>query len=274
MPEANAQIGRVFQPSDAPSARMAELENAKNFSSRLDPNLLREPDYYVYVYTVSPREFIVERPPHLKRLIVRACPRGEKYAMVTRIAHPFQQPDYDGNGELIARSHDARKVAMDICNPSNITLDQDAQIDMTYAEGTNLTRQGIFWSLHNPPTDEEVNAAIARKETYYRGLLERARALEHVNPRELELTLTPDYHAAADYFNVETSWHKTMVRPDACPHCGDPVRPGVAFHKNAMDTICVLDWRRAVDAGVKTKADVPESQRWWKEAPRNEKAAG
>jgi len=283
MADATATLGRTFSPDAAPSAALAGSENSKNFSSHVDPNLLRKPEYFVYLYSVSGREFTVELPPHIRRLIIRACPAGQPWTLVTKLAHPFQQPDNDDNGNLIARSHDARRVAMDICNPSNTSLDQDLRLDPKFvlAYGNNLTQQGVFWSLNYPPTEEEVKKAVARKETYYRGLLEKARTLELANPKELEFELNMDYHMAADYFGVETNWHKRVERPAFCPNCGEGIKTGVAFHKHPDGFLCVIDWKRTVEAGVKSKDDVPDHLRWWEpedvaepEKPKAKEATG
>ena len=154
------------------------------------------------------------------------------------------------------RAHVGEKVAQSICNPNNHSLNQDAvppEQSIT-GYGVDLNAQGVFWSRNNPPTEEEISKAEARRERYYQGLLERARTLEISNPKELEGLINQDYHMAANFFNVETSWHKKMVKFEECPNCGEQVKPGVAYHKNSLGLLCIIDKKRAKDAGITAEA--------------------
>jgi hypothetical protein len=138
----------------------------------------------------------------------------------------------------------------------------------SYAIGTDLRAQGVFWTRNNPPTEAEVAKAHKRIEKYYRGLLEKATALEYSNPKELaERLQNEDYHLAADYFGEEFSWHKKRVKKVApvvkseCPNCGNEIKRGIAFHFDPDTGLCVLDWKRAYEAGKVKLEDVPESKR-------------
>jgi hypothetical protein len=151
-------------------------------------------------------------------------------------------------------------------------MNQDATLaaDKSFTEGNDYGKLGVFWSLNDPPTDEEVAKAIQRKEAFYRRRLNQARALEASSPKDLHLFLTPTDHIAVDYFarvyesEEQFSWHKVMVMPSKCPNCGESIKTNVAFHASAAlgGVLCVIDWKRAVEAGVKKLEDVPESKRW------------
>jgi hypothetical protein len=251
--EVNAKLGNSYGPTSPQSRAIGAGLNLSD--GAWDANLYRVPDYFIYIYTISDREFIVSQPPLFPRLIMRPKKKGERYSLLLKIPHPFQQIDREGAiGDLMVRGHRAEQVAQSLCNPNNITLDQDAipPEQTVLGLGQDLNAQGVFWSRNEPPTEAEIMAAERRRERYYRSLIERARTLEISNPRELENVLHQDYHMAAEFFGVETTWHKHMVKYETCPNCGEMVKPGVAYHKNSMGIVCIIDEARAKKAGVTT----------------------
>jgi hypothetical protein len=235
---------------------------------------ISEPKYFVHIYNIAPKEFPISRTL-FPRFTARACPAGERYIKVTSIRHPFPELDHesDDTSQIRIREHIAERVAQDICNPENTTLDQNLIVQNSFNIDGNLNLQGLFWSRNNPPTEAELKDAEKRLETYYRGLLSMATALERTNEKELYERKTPDWHDAADYFGVETSWHqkqtrKVEVAKHSCPNCGDDIKAGAAFHRDSEGDLCILDWQRAYEAGRVTKEQVPESKIWWTvEAP-------
>ena len=253
--------------------RIALHPSEARFSRQsFNPMSIRKPEYNVYIFNTNEREFILHRPPLFPTLRIIGCPAGKSYVLAKTISHPVQQgePGIDTN-EIRVFVEDARSVAADICNPdnpygpqSNIPpmLHQDTVVppERVMSSGENLSAQGVFWSLNNPPTDEEVAAAAARREKYYRSLLENARILEMGNPTMLSQILNADYHMAADHFGLETTWHRRKaIQTTSCPNCGEEVKPGVAYHKNSLGVLCVLDWKRAVAAGAKTRQEAVDA---------------
>jgi len=221
-----------------------------------DANFSRKPDYFVYIFTVSKRAFLIRQPTLFPRLSVPACSSDEHYKLVAKIPHPFQELDITdgGAGQIINRGHDARQVAMSLVNPNNLTLDQDAAVapGSVTGIGNNLSVQGVFWTLNEVPTEEELVKAEKRREVYYRSLLNKARALEVSNPKGLEDELNQDYRMAADYFGEEFSWHKRHTARATCPNCGESITPGIAYHKNKeLDMLCIIDRARAEAAGIR-----------------------
>lgn len=271
------------------SRAMSDSENLKYVSPYLDPDLTRKPEYFVYVYSVvDPRpdgyHLIRNAPPLIHNLVIAELKPSERYTLVTKLPHPVNQAGVDTQEQRVNYAHNAQRVAQDIVNPENITLNQDATLraEQSFTEGNDYGKLGVFWSLNGPgasefghleePTDEEVAKATARKEKFYRRRLDQARALEASDPKSLQLFLTPTDHVAVDYFarvyesDEQFAWHKVMRMPDKCPNCGEAVKKDVAFHASAAlgGILCVIDWKRAVEAGVKKLKDVPESKRWSK----------
>ena len=102
------------------------------------------------------------------------------------------------------------------------------------AIGRDLSVKGVFWSYNNPPTIKEVNAAVRLMKQRYADLLEQAVILYEnvqISPeavaaimkekdcgvaealkayRVRRLDITPEHHAAAEYFKVTTPWHPVL----------------------------------------------------------------
>ena len=257
-----AKVGRVFSPASPLSQTAARSSGIELDPTSWDANQFRRPDYFVYIYTVSDREFVICQPPLVSRLTLAARASENKCSLVATLPSPFNQIDREGGaGDLITRAHIAERVAQSLLNPNNFSLDQDARINdgATLGLGVDLNCQGVFWSRNNPPTPEEVEKAEARKERYYRALLEKARTLEIANPRELEFLINVDYHMAAEYFHLETTWHKKLERKADCPNCGEPVKAGIAYHKNSFGGLCIIDAERAAKAGINAASVSPPS---------------
>lgn len=241
---------------------------AQSFTRALMGNMqfneaeIEAPRYKVYLYTVSKREFIVEQAPLVPRLTIPACAAEERYKIVTEIPHPMYQVErHPDRNEAIVYRHDAQRVAMSLCNPTNPTLNQDHVVQNPLASGVNLSAQGVFWSLSNPPEEKEIQAAFKRREKYYASLLEQARQLEVVNPKELESLLNQDFHMAAEYFAVETPWHRKFVSKAECPNCGEPIKSAnLAYHVNSLGMVCVIDRERASAALVGQEQSSPDAK--------------
>lgn len=258
------------------SARAKGLDNQFTTQNYL---LNRKPDFTVYLYNVSESKFEVSRPPVIVNFIIpgrsglglnpysledlmKNGGNKERYILATSFPSPLVTPKPStDSSEIGFDAIDTRRFAMDIVNPENIGIDQDAILDPKdiKSKGNNLGAKGVFFSLNNPPTEQEVNAAINRMEAGYRALLEEARATEISNPALLSATLSPEHHAAAEYFGESFSWHGKKVKTEACENCGDRVKAGSAFHKTDEGGMCIRDWKRAVKAGVRTKAQAFEA---------------
>jgi len=222
--------------------------------------LTRKPDAYVYLYNVSEQEFKVSRPPILREMRIPARDYGKRYKLITSLPIPLltPKPNVDAQ-EYDVVALDTRRFAMDIVNPDNTSLNQDMPVDPKehISEGNNLGALGLFWSMNNPPSDTEVEAAIRRMEKRYRNLIDEADALQLSAPAQVSQLLTPSHHLAAEYFAEAHDWHKVSRRKDEltdeCPNCFTKIKKGAAFHKTDEGILCIIDWPRAIKAGVRTK---------------------
>jgi hypothetical protein len=137
----------------------------------------------VWIYNVSHREYTLGNGV-IRKLVVPACREDEEYSVVTSLPavmfYPRENVDSD---ETEYTPIDGRRVAMDLINPSNLSIDQDADFSWNakFSLGSNFSVKGIFFSTHNPPLKREIKAAHRRLKSYYKELVGRAELLNKVN---------------------------------------------------------------------------------------------
>lgn len=253
--------------------KMLQL-NSGWWDPRIDRNMLREPDRWIHVFSVSPRAFVIDRAPLWVRLHLRHCPTGTRCVPVAHVPDPLIQKVHNTeNGRHRGEAHDGLRCAIDLLNPNNPTNDPDWNPGPEMAamfgssKGCDLFAQGLFLSLNEEPTEGEILKAEERRNKRWRSLIAHADSLEQINRKELEEFLKgeegTDLRLALDFFGEQRAYHKPMLATRSCPNCGDPIKSGVAFHLLPNNQYCINDWPRAVDSGIKIKSDVPEHLRWW-----------
>jgi hypothetical protein len=259
----------------APSTR-SDLSSGMSRANNVDWNfttadymLNRAPDFFVYLFNIAKQEYKVSRLPFLREMVIPARKEGEKYAKVTKLPSPVKLPkgNIDSN-EIDIVVLDGRRLAMDIIHPDNFSLNQDAVITQSDSVGQNLGQLGVFWSLNEVPTEKELADATRRMETKYRSLLVEARTCETSNAAMLPAVLTPAHFSAADYFHETFTWHKKEVHMENCPRCGSPANVGAPFHPMEGGGLCVGDWKAAIKAGVRSRAQAYEATESEEFAPR------
>jgi hypothetical protein len=255
------------------SAAMTRANNVDWNFSTADYMLSRAPDFFVYLFNIAKQEYKVSRLPLIKDMIIPACKENEKYTLVTKLPSPFKFPkgNIDSN-DIDVVIIDGRRMAMDIVNPENLTLDQDAVITGAFSIGNNLGKLGVFWSQNAEPTEKELAAATRRLEAHYKTILSEARAVEKSNPQSLSAILSPAHYAAADYFHETFTWHSKAIHKENCPRCGTPATVGAPFHALEGGGLCVGDWDAAIKAGVRSRAQAYEATEDSKYEPRQPKA--
>lgn len=249
-----------------------EGPSAKEVALFVDPDQMRKVEYTVYLHSISKRSF--EQPhPIYRNVIVPACPKDKRYITFMRITHPVQIPTVDpdnASGPPIIRVENAKRAALCVCNPSYVGSDLSAQEKpipdwAQIASGEcDLTRQGVFASMNEIPTEDELKKAEARRLAYYRKIFEEANGLLRSDPKKLQEVLNQDHHLAAEMFGQDVDWHRVTTPKIECPNCGEKIKEGIAFHYQ-NGRVCVLDWEKSWLAGAVKKEDVPEPKRWWNE---------
>ena len=217
----------LIDRSDIATAKAAErngvltlLPGQENFGAEEVP---------IYFYNVSQLDFNTPRPPNHAHLYIRACPKGEPFIMARgSIVHPFQEIREDQNENKFPVLTNGYREATRMMNPMNPGTDQSFAIASEFHHGDNLNDFGVFWSLNNPPTAEELSTAKKRMETTYRKELERmGRAKTADEALQMRNRISA---AAADYFGVSATWHQTdLISRDhgkvECGACGEKIQP-------------------------------------------------
>jgi len=187
------------------------------------------PHVPIFIYNVSSLEFHEFRPPNHPHFTVPACPEGAEYILTGQIEHPFPQTDYDQNGARKVEYTDGYREATVMLSPQNPGKDQSWTTNDPLNVGGNLNDYGVFWSTHNPPLSEEVEAAKARMEKTYRAELNKMARIEAKNPEEALDRATDISRAAAKYFGESTSFYRSNLTPKdggkkSCLACGELIQ--------------------------------------------------
>ena len=195
MPEISAKVVSTSAPNSGLGSSLSKINNVDWNFSTADYMLSRPADFFVYLFNIAKQEYKISRLPVIKEMVIPARKEGEKYARVTKLPSPMKMPkgNIDSN-EIDIVIMDGRRMAMDIINPDNWTLDQDAVLTHSDSVGQNIGRLGVFWSLNEVPTEAELAAATRRLETHYRNLLTEARTTETSNAAALPAVLQWQIH--------------------------------------------------------------------------------
>jgi hypothetical protein len=254
---------------------------AQEVSLYLDPDQIRRGEYRVYLHTISKRSF--EQPhPIYRNVIIPACPKDKRSVMFMSISHPVQiltvDPDNPGGpGKWVFEN--AKRAALCVCNPSYVATELNAQDNpppdwAQIASGEcDLTKQGVFASMNEVPTEEELKKAEARRLAYYSRIDQRMNELWRGDPKKAQEELTLDHHMAAEMFGGERAWHMLNTPKIECPNCGEKIKEGIAFHYS-NGARCVLDWERAYLAGAVKKEDVPDQFKFWSDEEKPKRKTG
>ncbi len=254
--------------SDNKTRRAMQGANTENFNPIINGRSIREPIRTVYIHSVAKRSFGPLSHLLFPKLVIRGCKNGERYVTAAKIGDPIKQasPDLERGGTRIDEE-DAWRASIDLLNPSNPYNDpywnNAGAIPAYFATNQNcdLISQGVFPSLNEVPTEEELVRAEEARDNRYRALAQRATELESVSIRDLNefLQANPDAHQAMDTLGLSSSWHKKNEVRHSCPNCGESIKTGIAFHSIAGGTVlCIIDPEKAWKAGAIPKARAEE----------------
>lgn len=245
--EANATLHIGSELSKKQSDAMNTTANAINW--HVDPNMQCKADYYIYIFNVGQKSHPLTHP--LVKGAIPGCKPGQKYLYAFRLPNLMKQIWANADtGFPQTHTEYGERVATDLINPANLGVDQWAELDKSkiISSGQDLSNYGVFWSLNETPNDAELAKITAKMQAYYRILIKRGDELARLGKLA---DITEDMHMAAEYFQYKAGWHAQVELPDNCPNCGEEIKKGIAYHKNSMDMICIIDADRAAKAGVK-----------------------
>ncbi len=255
-----ANVGKQHGFTEPGSAWLMKADNPDLFDTHM-PRMY--PIHrHIHLYSVARRGFPVSHVYFKGEL--KGCTNGERYVKCYSVADPPQQisvdPERGGKRvEVEPRDEAGMRVAIDILNPNNPSLDpywkpsgKQAAYYST-GQGVDLVKFGLFPSLNDPPTEEELLRAEKSRDDSYQALVDEAFQEQASNPQGFRTWLrsNPDIGMAMEALGIEADWHKRAEVRQSCPNCGDIIKAGIAFHKSSAGVLCIIDKKRAAEAGVR-----------------------
>jgi hypothetical protein len=258
MPPVTHTIESAHPEAVAKATRALEMDKNGPIRMISDLNTMREPKYYIYIWNVGPIEHTIPRSWAANgRLLIPACPPDKEYSEPVTLPDVIQEPvGIPGSNELRFAGRDGRFYVQDALNPddptgswkTNHAIDTGRSTNM----GTNLYPWGVFWSLDNPPTKEQIAKAKERLTLNCNRLITEGDSLwiaQQATGYQGD-RVGHTHHVAAEWLQIETAWHRKYRRKNPCPGCGELLDEGVIICPKCPAT---FDWARAVALGLRTK---------------------
>lgn len=265
----------TYQPEI--SMGMSRGTNVSEYN--FDRNMSRNPESIISIFTVNTRKQFSASG----KCWFEGRDKNERYHKVASISDPKNFVDnvaIDGQKDQHkVTTDDGKWVAMDWLNPQNIySLDQDYEVEGSIQDGTNLLSRGLFFIVRpfNPvkpgnvndlPTEDEIAAAEKRMGARYNALIQVYNRTSQSDPKNMQNILSEEMIDALNWGGLQTPHNTTMQQKVPCPTCGDMKLASAKFHKSeSLGVVCIEPttdgWKAAVNAGLKTRADVPEGLGW------------
>lgn len=193
--------------------------------------------YRIWVYNASRMEHVVDHPV-LGKVSIPANTTKKSYALYTSFPNVMKLPNQNLDENTLTTSFmRGEDFVKDLINPDHIYGKPVFKWNTRTAIGRDLAVKGVFYSMHNPPLRTEVLAAVTLMKKRYSDLLEQAAimyasvvitekevrkfmaenmcsledALISSRRHKASLMLSPEHHAAANYFKVTTPWHPVLT---------------------------------------------------------------
>lgn len=138
-------------------------------------------------------------------------------------------------------------------------------------DNNDLTKWGCGYfkrvpGQHPIPTEAELRPIV---EAYDNNMREWLRDADQLATSGQLAMINPIHRRAAAHFQAKRPWNQVVQHPVACPNCGSEIPPGSKFHTlQGTSLLCIIGvegWKAVVNAGIKSKAEVPDEMRWWTE---------
>jgi hypothetical protein len=274
------------QDTAAAKQMSRSLDRGHNRAATNEVYPMVEPLFHVHLFNVGRRDGLKTETALLGPVEILPCRKKEDgtWQRYVRFCIPIPEPfpqrveDTEGTGRDPFVYHRGNsggmRVAQDICDASNPTLNQDIEdygkIDAYFAvqNGTNFAKQGAFWSKNSTPAEDEILRAEKKRDKFYRYCINLYDKFSQEDPKAMERLMgasgfdSRDVRIALDFFGEERPGYKRYKPVTDCPNCGKSISAGIAFHPDEYGDLCIIDWRRTVNAGKRTLEQVPVDMRW------------
>jgi hypothetical protein len=239
---------------------MAQTEN-HGATTLVTQDRGREPDYFIYVYNILGKEWIVRQPPLFPSFHIPACEKGKKFSYTILPPYVNEVLNKAGTTELSYKQIDGRKAATSLLNPGAFPGTKwESQLhdwDTDDQTGNNLNNFGCFWSLTTPTELDKLEVEIGYfKERLRRTMEELVKRAEELHDSGERKLISPMMHFAMDYLGKQSAWHTSLKHMVSCPVCGDTIQEGIAYHRNAFGEKCIIDMDRYMKSVVQTRPAV------------------
>lgn len=233
-----------------------------------DMNAAREVKYYIHIFNLGPFEHRIARPwAHVtmagKELVIPPCVPGKPYSEPVNVPDVVQEKSgISGSNEFGVKGVDGKFLAQDALNPDDPTGSwknmRPINQGLTTNIGTNLYNFGCFWTLANPPEKEAVASVKARMEQFFNDKVTEASTLwiAQQDPKYNGDRVSSVHHKIADYFGIETDWHRKFTARKPCPGCGESISENAIVCLRCPAT---FDWPKAVSLGLRTKQQAADA---------------
>jgi hypothetical protein len=225
---------------------------------RGDMNVMREVKFWVYIFNCGPFKHVIARPwAGGGRVTIEPCKAGEEYGKPYVLPDVIQEKtQISGANEFGFVGRDGKFYAQDVLNPDDPmgSWKNMAAIDAGRSTniGTNLYNFGCFWTLSNPPEKEAVLKAKQRLSEFGNLKITEASALwvAQQDPKYSGERVGFVHHTFADYFGIDTEWHRKYQAKKPCVGCGEMLAENAVVCFKCPAT---YDWEKAIAAGLRSR---------------------
>lgn len=266
-----SKVSRFEMGTPRSLAKGKAMQQEVNASgTTLEAQMARPVERFIYLYNILRGwEFHpVQQPPTFPNFKIPICSKNERFSWTVLpeiVNEIYRKP---GEDTALYISRDGREAANSLLNPDSHPKNPfEAQFRDISRFGNqdmntrNLNDLGVFWSFtdpEDPALDEELAAMKKRVDVSMKKLITRANRLALGKPEDRN-EITPLMHFAMDYFHLQSKWHESNEQMVPCPNCGEPVREGIAYHKNDFGDRCIIDRERyeaAIELSRPKRAEV------------------
>jgi hypothetical protein len=195
------------------------------------PSVLFDMNDIAYVYSLYWMESPINGQYQFGPFKMPGCPRNPKDLKPVKKAVYGTIIGIDrGNGQLDPQKDSAKAWAKSVANGHE--------------------QFGVFVSAGDEPTQAELQAALARLESYYRSRLERAEDIWARTGSRKGIEWVD--RLAAQYFGLVKEWGHDRSQDSTCPACKKSVAADAIKH-DIPSCGAILDWERAREFGMLTE---------------------
>src|SRR6185312_11848758 len=210
----------------------------------------------VYIFNVSDREYKWHQAG-FDYYTIPACPVDRDYSEPCKIPGIIEE-EYLKVDSTELNTYEAPEIAMAIIG-----------VGPGIRPENDLRQYGVFISRTNPPSKEEVAAAQERLLTTCTNLFREGNRIDREGQSRGQngvggQMISGDMFWAAKVLGQNPNWSKNAQVMHECPACGGSVPAGAIVHFGANGCGAMVDtsaegWERAVQAGLKSRAQMEEA---------------